>query len=144
VALVPVASSFALSSWSFTMSSSSSSSSFGALLRAHADNTCFSCGGIACGGCLPGSDDYYNASEYVKGRFSEAEEFLASLSWKQQMPRVLRATPYPGMSIVWDLDKDNLHAGNWCEYEIMASGMDDPECFRNRDEMVAFVLRRWW
>lgn len=83
-------------------------------------------------------------AQYVAHRAEDAAALLSSMQWaKSNTPGVLQCSLY-GHSILWDVTKTKLHAGDWCEYEITPARGYDAECFESLASMLAWVLRRNW
>jgi hypothetical protein len=83
-------------------------------------------------------------AQYVAHRAEDAAALLTAMHWaNSSITGVLQCRLY-GHSILWDVTKTKLHAGDWCEYEIMPARGDSEECFESLASVVAWILRRNW
>lgn len=89
-------------------------------------------------------DTTMSDATYVAERAEAAAELLSTMKWeKGSISGTLRCVLY-GHSIVWDINKNTLHAGGWCMFEVLPSGKDDIECFECLEALLAWILRRNW
>jgi hypothetical protein len=81
-------------------------------------------------------------AQYVAHRADDAATLLSAMQWTAgNLSGTLQCKLY-GHSILWDVTKTQLHAGDWCEYEILPARGDDVECFESLASVVAWILRR--
>ena len=84
-------------------------------------------------------------ARYVAARRADAAQLMSEMKWAPgPVIGTLQCRIY-GHSILWDPDHShNLHAGNWCEFELKPLLGPDIVCFENLTGLIAWVLRKNW
>jgi len=83
-------------------------------------------------------------ADYVASRSADAAAILSAMQWTTgNVSGTLQCKLY-GHSILWDIKRTALHAGDWCAYEVLPAGADDVECFETLEGLLAWILRRNW
>ena len=90
-------------------------------------------------------DNVQFAREYVAERALDCAELMSFMKWSQNSKGVLRCEIY-GQSLLWDIERNALHAGDWCAYEMLDLNEkgSDIECFAHIEQFYAYILKRFW